>query len=149
MFTKGPSKKGVATADLTNGYLHAKCHQEIYLEIPPEYRTPEMEGFEHPCCRILKALYGLPEAGFDFFNYVKLQVEAEGWHAMPDFSSVYYKYSKSGELCLLGVYVDDMYMVGNKIDLVHEMNLLSCTLSKIHLRIKPLIKAPHVRPNFR
>ena len=79
MFTKGPSKKGVATADLTNGYLHAKCFQEIYLEIPPEYQTDEMKFFNCPCCRILKAPYGLPEAGFDFFNYVKAQVIAEGW----------------------------------------------------------------------
>ena len=47
-FTKGPTKKGIATADLTNGYLHAKCYQEIYLEIPPEYRTPDMAGFDTP-----------------------------------------------------------------------------------------------------
>ena len=34
MFTKGKSEKGVATADLTNRYLHAACKQELYLEIP-------------------------------------------------------------------------------------------------------------------
>ena len=129
MFSKGPTRKGVATADLTNGYLHAKCFQEVYLEIPPEYQTEEMKHFDCPCCRILKALYGLPEAGFDFFNYVKEQVVAEGWKPMPDFPSVYYKYSKSGELCLMGVYVDDLYMVGNENDLVTEMGSLSRRLT--------------------
>lgn len=82
MFTKGSSEKGVATADLTNGYLHASCKQEIYLEIPEEYRTLAMSEFNQPCVRILKALYGLPEAGFDFFEFVKQHLLNEGWKTL-------------------------------------------------------------------
>ena len=42
-----------------------------------------MTDFEQPCVRIPKALYGLPEAGFDFFEYVKKHLIAERWQPSP------------------------------------------------------------------
>ena len=77
------SEKGVATADLNHGYLHAAYKTEIYLEFPAEWRTLAMTDFEQPCVRIPKALYGLPEAGFDFFEYVKKHLIAERWQPSP------------------------------------------------------------------
>ena len=98
-------------SDLKNGYLHAYLSEEqpIYMEVPSEFAPI---GFTAPCVRIVKALYGLPSSGFDFFTYTKDALISEGWQPVDNFLSLYSK-EVNGEHLLLGVYVDDFLFVAH------------------------------------
>ena len=115
-------RRKVFLSDLRNGYLHAHLSDEnpIYMELPEEFRP---HGFTSPCVRVVKALYGLPTAGFDFFNYTRKALLKENWKEIENFPSVYSK-MVNNELLILGVYVDDFYLMAPEKEGIAEMENL-------------------------
>ena len=121
------SEHGVIVADMTNGYLHAELDPsvEIYMRVPKEYQTEEMQNMEEPYVKVLKAMYGLPSAGFDFARYTDDKIVGKlGYSKVPGFPSMYVKCVR-GKLIVLGVYVDDLYMTGDLSICRSEMQKLS------------------------
>ena len=78
------------------------------------FLPPEFQQMDKPCARITKALYGLPASGFDFDEFKHRAFLSDDWKPLLDFSSLYTKILPSGEQLYLGVYVDDLYMIGSK-----------------------------------
>jgi transposase InsO family protein len=93
----------LAGLDVTTAFLYATVKEEIFMEQP--------EGFSRDSagrvCRLLKSLYGIKQAPFEWneeFNSTLLSLGFTRSHADP---CVYTKLTKSKRLILLGVFVDD------------------------------------------
>jgi hypothetical protein len=53
--------------DVKDAFLHGDLQEEVYMELPPRFGTPQTTG---KVCRLKKSLYGLkqsPRAWFDRF----------------------------------------------------------------------------------
>jgi len=50
--------------DIKNAFVNAEIKEEIYIKPPPNYLKPGQEGL---VCRLLKGLYGLKQAGREFY----------------------------------------------------------------------------------
>ena len=50
--------------DIKTAFLHSSLDEEIYMEQPEGFVE---KGFEDKACRLLKAIYGLKQAGRQWF----------------------------------------------------------------------------------
>ncbi|CAJ2657372.1 unnamed protein product [Trifolium pratense] len=119
--------------DVKNAFLHGELEEEIYMDVPPGYRE---DIATNTVCKLKKALYGLkqsPRAWFGRFTKVMVGLgfkQSQGDHTL------FVKHSKSGEVTVLLVYVDDIIVTG---DNEEEQQMLSQHLAK-EFEIKTLGK---------
>ena len=69
------------TSDAQRAYIQAalKSKHETWVEIPPELRPPEWgDKYVRPMCRLVKALYGHPEAGGHWERHLTQAVKWTG-----------------------------------------------------------------------
>nr|GEV65277.1 putative zinc finger, CCHC-type [Tanacetum cinerariifolium] len=95
-----------------NGYLH----EDVYMAQPQGFKS---KGQEHLVCKLKKSIYGLKQASHQWYlkldvvmkkhNFIKKQVDRY----------VYLKMSRSNFIILV-LYVDDILLASNNIDLLHE-----------------------------
>jgi len=112
--------------DVTGAYLETKLGQgapEIWVEVPEQLRKLKSKWARMNCpmVQLIKALYGLPRAGHDWDRYMRSILAKKGWEPLDNMNSIYAKTIR-GELCLLGVYVDDMVVScpDSHVDLVRK-----------------------------
>ena len=95
--------------DVKNAFLHGDLQEEVYMEMPPGFVTPETEG---KVCRLKKSLYGLkqsPRAWFDRFRQV---VCGMGYGQCNGDHTLFYRHSEK-KITILAVYVDDIIITGD------------------------------------
>ena len=99
--------------DITNAYLHADIDKEIYVKIPPGF-----PGFGDltKIYKLNKALYGTKQAGYLFNVLVTKKMIILGFTQSKEDYCLFCKRTGSGNLFIVGIYVDDNTVAIHPID---------------------------------
>ncbi|GJV57213.1 retrovirus-related pol polyprotein from transposon TNT 1-94 [Tanacetum coccineum] len=102
--------------DVKTAFLNGDLHEDVYMAQPQGFKS---KGQEHLVCKLKKSIYGLKEASRQWYlkfdevmkkhNFIKNQVD----------KYVYLKMSGSNFIIFV-LYVDDILLASNNIDLLHE-----------------------------
>ncbi|GKA91148.1 retrovirus-related pol polyprotein from transposon TNT 1-94 [Tanacetum coccineum] len=102
--------------DVKTTFLNGDLHEDVYMAQPQGFKS---KGQEHLVCKLKKSIYGLKQASRQWYlkfdevmkkhNFIKNQVD----------QCVYLKMSGSNFIILV-LYVDDILLASNNIDLLHE-----------------------------
>lgn len=94
--------------DVHNAFLHGDLREEIYMELPPGFKTndPSM------VCRLRKSLYGLKQSPRCWFAKLRKALKSFGFvESYEDYSLFSFM---EANICLhILVYVDDFIIAGN------------------------------------
>ena len=117
--------------DVQNAILHGDLEEEIYMELPPGFRSSDPSKV----CRLRKSLYGLKQSPRCWFSKLSTTLLAFG------FTQSYEDYSLfsliQGNICLhILVYVDDFIIAGNDISTIQRFK----TYLNKHFKMKDLGK---------
>ncbi|GKE36741.1 putative zinc finger, CCHC-type containing protein [Tanacetum coccineum] len=109
--------------DVKTAFLNGDLHEDVYMAQPKGFK---FKGQEHLVCKLKKSIYELKQASRQWYlkfdevmkkhNFIKNQVD----------QCVYLKMSGSNFIILV-LYVDDIILASNNIDLLHESK---CFLSR-------------------
>jgi Reverse transcriptase (RNA-dependent DNA polymerase) len=110
--------------DVTSAYLDAHLNEEIYMQQPKEYMS---KGNEHLVFRLGKSLYGLKQAGRDWYKHLYLILTDLGWARL---ANEYCIFHRNGSY--LVIYVDDIMIFSPTVEnvlLIKEqiMMRVNCT----------------------
>eukprot|EP00392_Amoebophrya_sp_AT5.2_P019431 g20267.t1 len=98
--------------DISNAYVNAPLKSPIYVSPPPQWRSKPGEVW-----LLKKALYGLKESGFRWYEYFKGFLLDHGWSQNPVEPCLF---TKNGVYMLL--YVDDLLLFGDQKAIDVEMS---------------------------
>ena len=98
-------------ADAIKAYVQSdlKCKDPTYIEIPRYLCPRAWAGMTRPVCRLIKALYGHPEAGAHWERHLSDIVKKLGGAVVPSHPSCFF-FAKTR--LLLSIYVDDLMLSG-------------------------------------
>ena len=134
----------IEQADVEQAYVQALLHgPETWVQLPIEWWPQEwfydeqrtQPKYRQPVVRLLRALYGHPDAGTWWENYYNDHATSVGFVAIPDWPSCFYHPDLR---VLMIVYVDDIKMAGPK-----EMLPEAWKLLRQGLKIGPTEPAAH------
>jgi hypothetical protein len=97
--------------DVPQAFTQAGLDEDVYMEMP--------EGFEvaGKVCHLLKSLYGLKQSPRNWWLLVSTFIISDmGWQATVSDPCLFQKKSRSGQLMLLFLFVDDMQVAFDKAD---------------------------------
>lgn len=124
--------------DVTTAFLNGEIEEEVYMEIPENLRkhlqnivvkesskedkeifdkaSKMLEDLRKPknekVCLLNKAIYGLKQAGRQWFKKLDFKLKEIGFKASNSDPCIYIS-SKGGEKCIVGVYVDDLVVASS------------------------------------
>ena len=105
----------IRTMDVSNAYLEAPApNDHLYMELPTSEVGPSGGKV---VVRLLKTLYGLKEAGFEWNRRVDGILRGGGWNRCFADPCVYWKDSPGG-IILAVIYVDDVIYMGKDISAI-------------------------------
>jgi len=111
--------------------VNFKINTDVYTEIPINHPDYE-EGY---CWKLNKALYGLKQAGILWYEEINnTLINKLGFNRTYVDTNIYYKTSLNDEKVIIGLYVDDMIIIGTTND-IHETIMAIkniCTISKVN-----------------
>ena len=100
--------------DIKGAYLNSKIDTDVYTEIPINHPDYE-EGY---CWKLNKALYGLKQAGRLWYEEINnTLINKLGFNRTYADTNIYYKTSINDEKVIIGLYVDDMIIIGTTNDI--------------------------------
>jgi hypothetical protein len=89
--------------DVPQAFTQAELKEVVYMEMPEGFAIPGM------VCKLKKSLYGLKQSPRNWYLLVSAFIRDElGFRACVSDPCLYHKRSKSGQLLLLFLFVDDM-----------------------------------------
>nr|GEX89005.1 putative zinc finger, CCHC-type [Tanacetum cinerariifolium] len=102
--------------EVKTAFFNGNLHEDVYMAQPQGFKP---KGHEHRVCKLKKSIYGIKQASRQWYlkfdevmkehNFIKNQVD----------QCVYLKMSGSNFIILV-LYVDDIVLASNNIDLLHE-----------------------------
>ncbi|KAL1192817.1 Retrovirus-related Pol polyprotein from transposon TNT 1-94 [Cardamine amara subsp. amara] len=99
--------------DVHNAFLHGDLDEEVYMKLPPGFRTEN----KNKVCRLRKSLYGLKQAPRCWFEKLGSALREFGFEQnVSDYSL--FTYEKGGDRLHVLVYVDDLIVSGNSLEVV-------------------------------
>ena len=101
--------------DVTTTFLYAALEEEVYLKIPEGIFAEPMLG---KVLRLLKALYGLKQSLRMWNLHIDKALGEFGLHRLLADFCVYAIYDGASRV-LLGLFVDDMFVIGKQISLIN------------------------------
>ena len=112
--------------DVTTAFLYATLEEEVYLEISEGMFAEDMAG---KVLRLYKALYGLKQSPRMWNLHVDKALSEFGLQRLTADFCVY-AIHQGRERILLGLFVDDMFIIG------HVINLIGGVKDLLHSRFK-------------
>ncbi|KAL8119074.1 hypothetical protein AgCh_016538 [Apium graveolens] len=107
--------------DVTNAFLHGDLQEDVYMDLPLGYVPPVHIREKYPTqqlmCKLLKSLYGLKQAPRCWFVKLSDALLKFGFQQARCDHSLFFLISGKSIVTLL-VYVDDMILSGNDVNLV-------------------------------
>jgi hypothetical protein len=99
-----------SVADAVKAYVQSdlKSKNPTYIEFPKHLCPPKWRHLKRPVCRLIKALYGHPEAGAHWERHLTEIIKQMGGMSVPSHASCFF----FPEGLLLVVYVDDLMLSG-------------------------------------
>ena len=107
----------ISGLDVKSAYLYGKLDEEIYMEQPEGFKV---EGLEHLVLRLLRAIYGLKQAGLAWWKALSKSMEELGFTRLSSDAGIFI-YRKDGALVVVIVYVDDCLFCGKDKALVAKL----------------------------
>ncbi|CAN6566752.1 unnamed protein product [Malus baccata var. baccata] len=95
--------------DVKNDFLHGDLEEEVYMDLPPGYETPNEA---EKVCRLQKALYGLKQSPMAWFGRFTEAMKKYGYRPRNADHTLLIK-CMEGKVALLIIYVDDMVVIGD------------------------------------
>ena len=96
--------------DVKSAFLNGDLKEEVYVQQPPGFVIPGTEG---KVLRLHKALYGLRQAPRAWNAKLDSTLKTMGFEQRPHEAAVYRR-GKGANALLVGVYVDDLVIIGIK-----------------------------------
>ena len=103
--------------DVTTAFLYTDLQEEVYLEIPEGMFDEDMGG---KVLRLYKALYGLKQSPRMWNQHVDKALSEFGLKRLTADFCVYVIH-QGNERILLGLFVDDMFIIGRIMDLINML----------------------------
>jgi hypothetical protein len=96
--------------DVKSAFLNGHSKEEVYVHQPSAFAIPEKEG---KVLRLRKAPYGLRQAPGAWNAKLDSTLRRMGFEQSPQETAVYLR-GNGGSVLLVGVYVDDLVIIGTK-----------------------------------
>ncbi len=109
----GLSSKSI---DFVLAFLQADLEVPVYMELPMDFDAPENESRKHYVLRLNKSLYGLKQAGYNWFAKLSNSLQDRGFVPRNVDPCVFF-----GEGCIVLTYVDDCIIVGDSMDRIDTL----------------------------
>ncbi|HVX00915.1 MAG TPA: reverse transcriptase domain-containing protein, partial [Candidatus Babeliaceae bacterium] len=91
--------------DVQTAYLNAELKEVVYMQQPEGYEQGSPREY---VCRLLRAIYGLKQAGREWNTHINSFILSIGFIRLSTDTCVYVKRSRSGRIMILSTYVDDI-----------------------------------------
>jgi hypothetical protein len=103
--------------DVVIAYHYGSLDSDIYMKVPDAIDVPDPNAKHNMyCVKLQKSLYGLKQSGRMWYNRLSEFLLRKGYMKNDDCPCVFIKRSKVG-FCVISVYVDDLNIIGNKLDI--------------------------------
>ena len=102
--------------DVTTAFLNGELEEEVYMAQPEGFIS---SGQEHLVCRLKKSIYGLKQSPRCWNTALDMHLKKLGFVATSSDPCIYR--SSEGELCLLGIYVDDIILAAKSTARLEEV----------------------------
>ena len=96
--------------DVKTTFLNGVIEEEVYVEHPQGFETHDSQSH---VCRLKKALYGLKKASRAWYNRIEIFLMSLGFAKIKADSNMYFKVV-DGEPMILLLYVDELFLIGDK-----------------------------------
>jgi hypothetical protein len=100
--------------DVKNAYLNAELTEDVYMRPPPGYLKPGQEG---KVCKLKKSLYGLKQAGFEWYETLCEFFREIGFTRSAVDHAVFFKHDEKSST-VVSVSTDDMAATANSIEAI-------------------------------
>jgi hypothetical protein len=100
-------------SDCVRAYVQAELRgTPTFVRLPRAWWPKEWHSFKDPVCRLVKALYGHPEAGNHWHHHIENELLALQFNTIEGWPSVYVKSFENNRRVIFVLYVDDLVMLG-------------------------------------
>jgi hypothetical protein len=103
--------------EVKTAFQNGELEEEIYMDQPDGFVA---KGHEGKVCKLLKSLYGLKQAPKQWHEKFDKTLTLAGFAVNEADKCVYYRYG-GGNGVILCLYVDDILIFGNNIDVIKEV----------------------------
>ncbi|OMO51796.1 Reverse transcriptase, RNA-dependent DNA polymerase [Corchorus capsularis] len=103
--------------DVKTAFLHGDLQEEIYMDQPEGFKV---KGKEHMVCRLKKSLYGLKQALRQWYKKFDSFMVSHLFKRTATDPCVYFR-SFGNNFIILLLYVDDMLIVGQDVELISKL----------------------------
>lgn len=105
--------------DVKNAFLHGLLSKTIFMTQPPGFISTQ-----HPkhVCKLNKALYGLCQAPRSWYSRFSSFLLAQGFKLCHTNDSLFVRHH-SNSIKILLIYVDDILVTGNDLNLIQNLQL--------------------------
>ena len=109
--------------NIKSAYLNGHLDEELYMDQPRGFETHEGG---RKVCRLLKAIYGLKQAGRQWHEHLQCSLTDFGYKKLTSGDvSIFFKHHEGGDrITIILVYVDDMAIFGSLTDIRDMMKFI-------------------------
>ena len=101
----------VKQADIETAYLYGVIDVELCMRVPEGLRVEGERSLKLPCVQVHKSLYGLKQAGRIWYLHFSQYLIKCGFSTHECSPCLFIK-RNNAEIAIIGIYVDDIVMVG-------------------------------------
>jgi hypothetical protein len=106
--------------DVKTAFLNGDLYEDVFMKQPEGFKP---EGQEHLVCKLKKSIYGLKQASRQWYLKFDEVMKTQGFMKNQVDQCTYLKMSGSN-FAILVLYVDDILLASNSLDMLHESKRL-------------------------